>query len=53
MAKKTRVLIRLRCKDCDSVNYYVWKRKTAEYKLKLKKFCKNCKKHTEHKESKK
>lgn len=53
MAQETKNLIRLKCKDCGSVNYYQWKKKTAEYKLSLKKFCKKCKKHTEHKESRK
>jgi len=53
MAKENKILIRLKCSVCGSNNYYLWKNKAAEYKLKLKKFCKNCRKHTEHKESRK
>jgi len=53
MATKTRTLIKLRCDNCKKVNYYYWKKKGAEYKLNLNKYCKNCKKHTVHKEFKK
>ncbi len=55
MATKTKTtnLIRLKCERCGRVNYYLWKKKTAEYKLKLNKYCKWCRKHTLHKESKK
>lgn len=53
MAVKTKNLIKLRCENCKHINYYVWKKKTAEYKLNLKKYCQKCKKHTVHKEAKK
>jgi large subunit ribosomal protein L33 len=53
MAVKTRNLIKLRCNECQKINYYYWKKKGAEYKLNLKKFCKHCRKHTEHKEVRK
>jgi large subunit ribosomal protein L33 len=51
MAVKTRNLIKIRCSECQKINYYYWKKKGAEYKLNLKKFCKYCRKHTEHKEA--
>jgi large subunit ribosomal protein L33 len=50
MAVKTKNLIKLRCSKCQKINYYYWKKKGAEYKLNLKKFCKYCRKHNEHKE---
>ncbi|MEK7674006.1 MAG: 50S ribosomal protein L33 [Patescibacteria group bacterium] len=54
MAKsKTRNFIKLKCVKCSNQNYYIWKKKIAEYKLNLKKFCKYCRKQTEHKETKK
>lgn len=53
MASKTRNLVRLKCSQCEKVNYFYWKKKAADYKLKLKKFCKTCRKHTEHKETRK
>ncbi|MBI4117455.1 MAG: 50S ribosomal protein L33 [Parcubacteria group bacterium] len=50
-------LIQLKCGACKRVNYYTGKSKgkdpkSAEKKLELKKFCKWCRKHTVHKESK-
>jgi large subunit ribosomal protein L33 len=53
MAVKTKNLIKLRCSGCQKINYYNWKKKGVEYKLNLKKFCKYCRKHTEHKEARK
>lgn len=53
MTTKTKVLIKLKCNDCQKINYYFWKRKDADYKLSLKKYCHKCKKHTSHKEAKK
>jgi large subunit ribosomal protein L33 len=50
---KTRNLVRLRCDLCKKINYYYWKRRGAEYKLNLKKYCKFCRKHTSHKEARK
>lgn len=55
MAKKgSRILIGLICEVCHSQNYVTEKNKieTTE-SLKLKKYCKTCKKHTLHKETKK
>lgn len=47
-------MIRLRCTPCKRVNYYKRKnKKGVERKIEIKKFCKWCKKHTTHKESKK
>jgi large subunit ribosomal protein L33 len=45
---------KLACTVCKTTNYFVKKtKKTAEKKLEIKKFCRSCKKHTPHKESKK
>jgi len=46
-----RNIIQLECSDCKNRNYTATKNKAAE-KLKVKKFCKTCRKHTEHKETK-
>jgi large subunit ribosomal protein L33 len=47
-------LIRLKCSDCNRVNYFTRKnKKTVERKLEFKKFCHWCRKHTVHKETKK
>ena len=55
MAKKgSRILIGLTCEVCKSQNYVVQKNKiNTTGSLKLKKYCKRCKKHTLHKEKKK
>lgn len=46
--------IKVACSVCKTTNYFTKKTKnTADKKLELKKFCKKCKKHTPHKESKK
>ncbi len=55
MAKKRKAFVKLRCEECKSVNYYVHKSHAATVagtKLELMKFCKNCRKHTIHKELK-
>ncbi len=51
--KKTqRLLIALLCSDCGAQNYISEKNKTnTPDKLKLKKYCKWCRKVTEHKET--
>ena len=52
--KFTKQLVRLRCSECGKVNYQTRKNsKSVERKLEFKKFCKWCRKHTLHKESKK
>ena len=46
-------LIGLECSQCKRVNYYSSKnKKTIKEKLVLKKYCKFCKKHLDHKETK-
>lgn len=55
MAKKgSRVLFGLTCTVCKNQNYVVEKNKVnTTAPLKLNKYCRHCKKHTEHKEKKK
>lgn len=55
MAKKeTRIKLALICQVCKSQNYITSKNKLEnKEKLVLKKYCKTCKKHTEHKETEK
>ena len=46
-------VIALTCTECKRRNYTTTKNKrTVKDKLKLKKFCRFCRKHTLHKESK-
>ena len=46
-------LIKFECIACKKVNYYSTKnKKTIKTRLELSKFCKNCKKHALHKETK-
>jgi large subunit ribosomal protein L33 len=47
-----RVIITLSCTDCKNRNYYFQRGKKKEGKLEVKKFCSNCGKHTQHKETK-
>lgn len=52
--KKKKLLIKMLCSECKKINYYTYKSKIkADTRLNLKKFCKWCKKHTEHREVKK
>jgi len=56
MAKKkgARVLFALVCTVCKSQNYITERNKTnTPDKLKLKKYCRRCRKRTEHKEKSK
>jgi large subunit ribosomal protein L33 len=47
-------VIKLQCSACKRLNYHTQKnKKTVERKLEFKKFCKWCRKHTVHKETKK
>jgi len=47
-------LIKLQCTVCKRINYYSRKnKKKVERKIEMKKFCKWCRKHTVHKETKK
>jgi len=53
MAKAKAILIQLECAVCKSHNYTTSKNPTEnKEKLKLQKFCKKCRKHTEHREIK-
>ena len=46
-------LVKLECSECKRINYYSRKnKKVLKDRLELKKFCKWCKKHTLHKETK-
>lgn len=52
MAKGSRETVLLVCKECKNQNYVTKRNKVnMEKKLEIKKYCKNCKKHTLHKES--
>ncbi len=55
MAKKDdRIIITLACGECKNRNYTTMKNKKNDTeRMNLKKYCKNCKKHIEHKETKK
>ncbi|MFH0846224.1 MAG: 50S ribosomal protein L33 [Patescibacteria group bacterium] len=47
-------LIKLACQDCKRINYWSSKnKKLVVDKIEIKKYCKWCKKHTVHKETKK
>ncbi|MDX9893162.1 MAG: 50S ribosomal protein L33 [Patescibacteria group bacterium] len=46
-------MIKMECTECKRVNYFSRKnKKTLKDRLELKKYCKHCKKHTAHKETK-
>jgi len=46
-------LIKMECTVCKKVNYFSKKnKKTLKTRLELKKYCRHCKKHTGHKETK-
>lgn len=48
-----RVAITLACSDCKRRNYITMKnKKTTPDRLELSKYCRFCKKHTAHKETK-
>ncbi|PIR98520.1 MAG: 50S ribosomal protein L33 [Candidatus Colwellbacteria bacterium CG10_big_fil_rev_8_21_14_0_10_41_28] len=52
-SKFTEHLITLKCSVCNRKNYHTTKnKKSVERKLNLKKYCKWCKKHIPHVESK-
>ena len=53
MPKGNRSLISLECTVCSERNYITTKnRRKQQDKLELSKFCKHCKKHNSHKETK-
>lgn len=46
-------LIKFECSECKQTGYYSHKnKKTLKERLQLSKFCKWCRKHTPHKETK-
>ena len=46
-------MIKLECTGCKRINYNSHKnKKTLKERLEIKKFCKFCKKHVSHKETK-
>ena len=52
MAKRGDKIVAMICQDCKSQNYITMRNKVnMEGKLILKKWCKRCKKQTQHKES--
>ena len=51
---RERVKVALACEDCGGRNYHTtqWRKAKPQERLTLKKFCPNCGRHTEHKETK-
>ena len=47
-----RIDVSLVCTECQSRNYRTTRRKEQVGQLELKKFCRTCKRHTVHKETK-
>ncbi|MDD4333271.1 MAG: 50S ribosomal protein L33 [Patescibacteria group bacterium] len=46
-------LIKMECSVCKRVNYFSRKnKKTLKGRMELKKYCRHCRKHTVHKETK-
>jgi large subunit ribosomal protein L33 len=46
-------LIKLECTECHNINYHSYKnKKIIKERLELKKYCKKCKRHILHKETK-
>ena len=47
-------IVKMQCPACKNINYWTRKnKKTTPTKLELAKFCKPCRKHVTHKETKK
>lgn len=44
--------IKMECKECKRINYFANKNQHLKNKLELPKYCRHCKKHTPHKETK-
>lgn len=52
-SKERENMIKFECADCKRTNYFSRKnKKMLKGRLELKKYCKYCKKHTLHKETK-
>ena len=47
-----RVIVTLACTECKNRNYHFQRGKKKEYKVEIKKFCRNCGKNMPHKEAK-
>ncbi|MCD6103975.1 MAG: 50S ribosomal protein L33 [Thermotogaceae bacterium] len=47
-----RVKVALKCSECGIKNYYTDRNKNRKEKLKLRKYCPRCGKHTMHNETK-
>jgi large subunit ribosomal protein L33 len=48
-----RIIILMKCGECSNRNYSTMKnKKTTTEKLERSKYCKHCRKHTAHKETK-
>jgi large subunit ribosomal protein L33 len=48
-----RTIVSLECGECKNRNYSTTRNKKVQAeKLKIKKFCRHCRRHTEHKETK-
>jgi len=48
-----RIILLLQCTECKNRNYSTMKnKKNTTEKLELKKYCRSCRKHTLHKETK-
>jgi len=45
-------LIKMECTECKRIGYYSSKNKKLKTRIELSKFCRWCKKHTPHKETK-
>lgn len=53
MAKSTRTKITLACTECKQRNYQITKdKKTHPDRMETSKYCRFCRKHTTHKETK-
>ncbi len=52
MAAKNQSILSMACADCKGRNYQTTKnKKNIKDRLRLKKFCPRCRKHTEHAET--
>ncbi|HRH23093.1 MAG TPA: 50S ribosomal protein L33 [Candidatus Magasanikbacteria bacterium] len=51
-SKERQNKIKLSCTECKTVTYFKNKNKAIKQRLEISKFCKHCKKHTMHKETK-
>ncbi|MBI1984563.1 MAG: 50S ribosomal protein L33 [Candidatus Wildermuthbacteria bacterium] len=57
MATRRKAYVKFQCTVCKALNYSLHKskmskKKEGEQKIELQRFCRHCRKHTKHKESK-